>query len=215
MSLSYQPLGVMEDCLERPFTHPRQSLADLEYLRQIAGGLRRYLDLPGRPAGQRPEVARLAEADGRRLRVVVCGEAALRGVGELGVVGFFGQRRTDAPAGLLDRLDEELLEEFLQHPYILAYCSRELPDGNWGNLVLMGAAEAGQHWRGSERHRRAAEDLAPHYYATVRIHNAQLLGGLLAGGDLVLLRTKYYDYSGTSQWRGVREQTPPRRFPFA
>lgn len=218
MSQPYQSLGAGDDCPERAFTHPRHSLADLEHLREIAGWLRRYLAQPGRPparvAGNWPEVARLTDAAGRRLRLVVCDETPLRQAGEVGVVGFFGQRRTDAPAGLLDRMDEELLEEFLQHPYILAYCSRELPDGEWGNLVLLGAPEAGQQWRGSERHRRAAEELAPNYYASVRIHNAQLSGGLEAG-ELILLRTKYYDYLGAGPWRGVREQTPPRRFALA
>lgn len=215
MSLAYQPLGAADDCPERPFTHPNHTSADLGHLRTIAASLRRYLAGPRPGPGRRPEVAHQTDAAGRPLRLVVCDEAALGSASALGVVGFFGQKRADAVAGRLDRVDEELLEEFLQHPYILAYCSQELADGNWGNLVVLGALEAGQQWRGSERHRYAAEELSPHYYASVRIHNAHLPDGFDAGRELVLLRTKYYDYAAAGHWRGVREQTPPLRLAFS
>jgi hypothetical protein len=215
MSLPYQLLGVGELCPGRPFAHPAESARDLAYLRDIARSLRQYLSRPNRPAAyHRPEIARLTDSAGRRLRLVVCDEAALRQAGPLTVVGFFGQRQLKAEAAPIDRVDAELLEEFLQHPYVLAYCSQELSaGGDWGNLVLLGGAEAGAQWIASARHRYAAEELAPRYFASVRIHNAALPQGFLTQGDLVLLRTKYYDYQG-EPWRGLREQAQPQPYAF-
>lgn len=216
MTDSYTPLAEAETAPDFPFTDPAHSLTDLAHLRHIAGRLRTALRAAGaEAAGLRHHRLRTAEPDGRALRLVLCNGAELLRPAPMPVVGFFGQRRADAEYGPIGRVDEELLEEFLQHPHIIAYCSLELPCTNWGNLVVMSSPQAPQQWNGSERHRYAAQELAPRYYASVRIHNAELPEGLLSGGDLVLRRTKYYDYQTAARWRGWRELTPPRRFAFA
>jgi len=38
---------------------------------------------------------------------------------------------------VLRALDAELIEELRHNPHILSYSSLELPDGSWGNLVIM------------------------------------------------------------------------------
>lgn len=216
MADGYFSLAPNQTLAERPFTDAAHTAQDVNCLRGFAACLRHVLvDLPDEATATAPYVFRQAEPDGRKCRVVVCKADELKRNQDLAVVGFFGQKRP-APAELVDeimRLDEEFLEEFLQHPLIVAYCTQQLPDGNYGNLVLMSHLEAKRQWESSERHRYAAFELAPHYYATVRIHNFDLPGGV-HGPQLMLQRTKYYDY-GAEIWRGVREQTPPLAFSFA
>lgn len=213
MANSYFSLAPTQTLAERPFTDAAHAAEDVSWLRGIVNCLRHVLaEMPAEAAV--PYVFRHNEPDGRKCRVVVCKADELKRNQDLAVVGFFGQKRP-APAALVDeimRLDEEFLEEFLQHPLIVAYCTQQLPDGNYGNLVLMSHLDAKRQWEGSERHRYAAFELAPHYYATVRIHNFDLPGGV-PGTQLMLQRTKYYDY-GAEIWRGVREQTPPVAFAF-
>lgn len=212
---AYTSLAPLEHLVDRPFTDPAHAARDAAHLRAIAGCLRHAVaGLAPAATAERPVILRHHEPDGRACRVVVCDAAALHRQAALGVVGFFGQRRADAAPTMMDRLDEDLLEEFLQHPHIVAYCSQELPDTNWGNLVLFNHPSAKEQWNGSERHAYAAKVVAPTYYASVRIHNGELPGGLAAGADLLLLRTKYYDYQSTPAWRGWREQSPPQPFAF-
>lgn len=202
----YEALSVPAVSPGRPFTHPDRTLEDLAVLSALARQLDQHL------AGGPPSaITRLTAPDGRALRLVVRAGAAARTGTALAAVGFFGQRRPDADPAPLDSVDDVLVQEFLQQPLMLAYCSQELPTGQWGNLVLMAGEAASQAWRESERHRHAAADLAPGYYASVRIHNLALPDGLAAGRRLVLLRTKYYDYAGET-WRGLREQQPPLEY---
>jgi len=213
---SYTEIAEAQILADRPFTHPDHTSTDVADLRQIAGRLRAVLGGAGAAAAEwRYHLIRTVEADGRVLRMMICNGAELLRPAPMPVVGFFGQRRADAEYGPIGRVDEELLEEFLQHPHIIAYCSLELPSTNWGNLVVMSNPQATVQWSGSDRHRYAAQELAPRYYASVRIHNGELPAGLMSGGELVLARTKYYDYQTTEHWRGCRELTPPRRFAFA
>ncbi len=209
MTLPELTLACQEICPDRPFTHPDHTLEDIAVLRGIARQVRACLLQTSTPA----RLLRGAGLEGRPQRLVLCAPAALRAARGLTVVGFFGQRRPAADPRPMDQVDEALVEEFAQHPHILAYCSQELPTGQWGNLVLLANPEAGQAWRGSERHRRAVETLAPVYYSAVRLHNAELPNGLLAGAELLLHRTKYYDYQA-GPWRAVRECAPPARIPF-
>jgi hypothetical protein len=213
---AYTEIAETQVLSERPFTHPEHTAADLAYLRQIATCLRAALSGAGSKAAQwRYHLIRTATPEGRVLRMMIGSGAELLQPALMPVVGFFGQRRADAEYGPIGQVDEELLEEFLQHPHIIAYCSLELPSTNWGNLVVMSNPQATVQWNGSDRHRYAAQELAPRYYASVRIHNGELPTGLMSGGELVLARTKYYDYQTTEHWRGCRELTPPRRFAFA
>lgn len=212
---AYTEIAATQVLTDRPFTHLEQTHTDLTHLRQIAGYVRAALGEAGDAAADwRYHLVRTATPEGRVLRMMICNGAELLRAAPMPIVGFFGQRRADAEYGPIGRVDEELLEEFLQHPHIIAYCSMELPSTDWGNLVVMSNPEAPLHWSASGRHRFAARDLAPRYYASVRIHNAELPTGL-SSDELRLARTKYYDYQTSEHWRGWRELTPPQRFAFA
>ena len=99
------------------------------------------------------------EPSGRQHRVVL-GAGDRLGVGrDLGFVGFFAVKRVGMDHAPLTRTDDELIDEPPGHPGILSYSSLELADGNWGNLILLDPPEAGEHWRTSARHARAASEL--------------------------------------------------------
>ena len=98
----------------------------------------------------------------------------------------------------------ELSEELPGHPGIVSYSSLELPDGNWGNLIVLDPPEAGEHWRTSAKHAWAASELAPRHYTVVRLHNGRFPGGLRSGHDPVVTRTRYYDFQDAVPWRAER-----------
>lgn len=199
-------LGPLEVLRSRPFTHPDRNAEDLAALRCMRERLCHLLHRPEQlPDAPRPLILYLQETDGRSHRVVLSDPEALLAAGSFTVVGFFGQRRSGADLSQLDAVDLELVAEFPQHPTILSYSSLELPNGDWGNLVLLSAPEGIDHWRTSVRHIYAARRLAPQCYEVVRLHNGTLPGRLMSEQDLVLLRTKYYDYRGPTPWYAMRE----------
>jgi hypothetical protein len=87
---------------------------------------------------------------------------------------------------------------------VLSYSSFELDDGNYVNLVLLDGPAAKEHWRTSSRHAYAARDLAPEFYACIRLQNAHLPHGLARPEDLSIVATKYYDYQQDQPWHAVR-----------
>jgi hypothetical protein len=197
-------LAPREVAPDHPFTDPAHTDEDVAILREMLDGVRWALSRDA-PAAPRPFILVAPEPHRRQHRVVLAHEARLRDADELGVVGFFARKRTDRDCSPLTAVDDELILEFPRHPGILSYSSLELADGNWGNLILFHPPEAKDDWRRSERHAYAASELAPRYYTVVRLHNARLPGGLWSGRDVVLVRTKYYDFQGPAPWRAERE----------
>jgi hypothetical protein len=199
-------LATAEAPAGRPFAHPDRTRGDWVTVGTMADALRRVLAVPGAlPLRPRPLVLELPEPDGRRHRIVVCQEALLRAALAHGVVAFFGAKRPGLDHTVLDRTDEELIEEFPDHPGVLSYSSLLLPDGNYANLILVHPADARERWREGVRHAWAVRELAPRHYATVRLHQALFPAGLLAGGVPRLCRTKYYDFGNGMPWHAVRE----------
>jgi hypothetical protein len=189
---------------ERPFTHPAKSLEDVTQLRALIDKLRGAL--PGAEAAPSPGVfVEWQGADPPDCRIVIANANRLRAPTDLYIVGFFGQKRAEADPTPLDAVDGALIAEFTQHPGVLSYCSGQLADGNWGNLVVLTSPAAREHWRTSERHAYAVRDLTPGYYGTIRLHNGLLPGGLFSGHNLILQRTKYYDFHDPSPWYAIRE----------
>lgn len=138
------------------------------------------------------------ERGGRQHRLIINQAHLLRTLPHLAFVGFFGQRRRGlVTASLLDlvvALDDALVEELRDHPGIVGYCTCELADGDYGNLVLLRDEAAKAAWTRSEQHSYVAQTLAPHYYRSVRLHHGSIPGGLAAGHDPVIERTQYFDY---------------------
>jgi hypothetical protein len=201
-------LGQFERVLDRRFANPEHSYADVLILEYMRARLRETLGEAAMALGDPPkrELSILSiKEDGERLhRMVVLSRQQLLDAAALTVVGFFGHKRASADPTILADVDTDLLLEFLHHNYVLSYSSLELPDGNWANLVLLLDASGIEHWRVSQRHAYAARELAPLFYKTIRLHNGTLPGGL-AAPQLVLLSTKYYDYSDDNWWHAIRE----------
>ncbi len=193
----------------RPFTDPGHNAADLAAIRTMAAALRRALaPSPDLPASPRPLVLALPGPEGRQHRAIVSADAALRRPVDLAFVGFFAQRRPGLDYTVLTATDDELILELPAHPGILSYSSLELPDGNWANLILVDPPEAAEHWRTSAKHAYATRELAPRFYAVIRLHAGVLPGGLLSGHEPVLVRTRYYDFQGAAAWRAERALRP-------
>jgi hypothetical protein len=211
--------GVVDDCVRlapretvagRAFTDPVQATRDLAALRVMLAEVRRRVARAATlPASPRPLVLEGREADGRAHRAVLCDEGRLGDGRDLTWVGFFGVKRRDVDPAPLTVRDEELVREFPAHPGVLSYSSLELPDGDWGNLILLDGDDARERWRVSERHADATRVLAPRHYTDVRLHQGVLPGGVRAGRALALSRTRYYDYRDGVTWRAERAWPPP------
>lgn len=203
----YSPIHLDHSTIltERPFTHPDQSWGDLAHLRTLAEKL---CDALNRAEAVNPRTVFIEwqGADPPDCRIVVANAEELRANTDLSLVGFFGHKRGETDlATTMEAEDEALIQEFVQHPGVLSYCSQQLEAGNWGNLVVLGSPEAREHWRTSERHAQVVRELAPRYYHTVRLHNAVLPGGLFSGQEWRLQRTKYYDFQAQPPWFAIRE----------
>jgi hypothetical protein len=81
-----------------------------------------------------------------------------------------------------------------------------LPNGDFGNLVLLSNEEAKTKWMQGKIHNRAVE-LSPDYYQYVRINNGVLPEGIMKPDLLQITRVKYYDYSEDPSWKAVRKLT--------
>ena len=202
----FLPLTSGELIDSRPFTDPAQNAADWDLVRAILAVARAVLSQPlDWPGGPEPLVLRRVGDENRLVRLVFCRQADLLASDELFLVAFFGQTRPGHDRALVNAVDEDLIHEFSQHPGVLGYCSFELADGNFANVVLLRPETARDHWRTSAKHAYAARELAPEYYRCVRLHNGVLPAGLWSGAEPRLVRTKYYDYGGAQPWRAVRE----------
>ena len=201
-------LGRHERIPDRLFTHPEHSEADAAILDRMRARLYDTLlrsDIgAGDPRNRELYIQYVKEEDDRLHRMVILSRQLLLNAYPLTVIGFFGERRGEANPALLQDVDTELVQEFLQHIYVLSYSSLELADGNWANMVLMLGAEGIQHWRASHKHAYAARELAPQFYYTIRLHNGTLPEGL-SSPNLTLASTKYYEFHGQGLWQAVRE----------
>ncbi|MEZ4709521.1 MAG: hypothetical protein R3A44_20090 [Caldilineaceae bacterium] len=122
----------------------------------------------------------------------------------LSVVGFFGQKRFDGDAGLINARDRLLAQEMENHLGLISYSSLELTNGDYANCVLFVDDAAKNHWGSSPLHAQIATELSPRYYFSVRIYNGVLSGKLWQESVLQLTCAKYYDYSCQPAWRALR-----------
>ena len=199
-------LGPWETAPGRDFTDPAQVSQDLKAVGVMLAAIRRALAAgAGRPEGPRSLVLALPGVEGRAHRALVCDARRLDDGRDLAWVGFFAVKRRDRDPAPLTAMDDELIGEFPAHPGVLSYSSLELDGGDWGNLILLDGDAARERWRDGERHAYAARELAPRHYTDVRLHQGVLPGGVGAGREPVLRRTRYYDYRAAVTWRAERE----------
>jgi hypothetical protein len=138
-------------------------------------------------------------------RTIVCDPDRLLTSMDVKVVGFFGDRRTDADMCAVDRIENLLHEEFRTYPGILSYSSAELIDDQWVDLVVHRAPSDRDEWRTSKVHVHAVDQLAPEMYHSVRIHNGNILGGPIGSEPVVIESTKYWDYDASPVWHAMRD----------
>jgi hypothetical protein len=202
-------LGPRDVVSDRPFTAVEMTMRDLGILHGILADVRSVLVEVEEGVRVLEPYQKLAWR-ARRLthRVLVCDSDRLRAHPEPCVVGFFGEKRPETDGWELEEANTEIVAEFPKYPGILAYASVEMPDQRWANLVLHDDPVDVQFWRTSEMHRRAVETLSPQHYFNVRIHNGRLTSALFDRPEIVVRKTKYFDFTGEEEWRAERELTP-------
>jgi len=128
---------------------------------------------------------------------------------KLDVVGFISRKLQPEDPHVIEEIraiDKKLIVELISTPGLMSYSSLELRDGRWCNLVLFSGAETKMHIRNSEIHTYAAYQLSPRYYDWVRLHNGIMPGGL-ARNELLLQKTKLYQFHGPHEKPKMRELT--------
>jgi hypothetical protein len=201
----WNPLTASELLPDRPFTNPEHTWEDAAAIGFALERLRTLVHIPPPPDTHTPiQQIYWLEAEGRTHRLIVSDATGLRAAPNLTLVGFFGQRRPDADPMPVSQIDSELIGELDEHPGLLSYCSLLLENGDYGNIVLFASEEAKYHWATSNRHAYAVRVISPKYYATVRLHNVIVPGGLAGGIAPRFESTKYLDYRAMLPWRGIR-----------
>lgn len=184
----------------RPFTDLSQSATDLQALIYMASRLRDTV-LSTTPTS--PGIIEASGPNNRYLRIVLCQPVKLT-FDDTFVVGFFGQKRSDAEPGLLTQVDDTLVKGLADTPYVISYSSLQLEDGNYGNLVVLSEEAGRESWRENKTHQYAVAELTPGYYESVRLHNGLMRGALGPNPTIELTSTKYFDYRD-GFWCGLRE----------
>lgn len=205
-----QTLSASEIITERPFTQPRHTARDLVVLRKMIDQLCLVVENLAQFSGQsRPIIIKRKGGDGYDERVVISRPGQLSiPLRPLTIVGFFGQKRPTIHEPLIpivESLDTTLLGEFANHPNLYSYSTTQLPSGNYANLVLFGSPTARDNWGDSPAHIKAALEISPQFYQSLRLYNGKLPMGLMVSDLLHLTRIKYYDFRDTPVWRAIRE----------
>jgi hypothetical protein len=205
-------LGPDETVAGKPFADPVRTKEDEGALRRLLVHEReRARAWADDPLGA-PKDALVRETDqgGRRHLLVVPDTKALLAAPSPMVVGFFGRPRADADVDVLFELEEELIAGMGAYggKGLLSYYDVELVKGAYGNLILFATTDGPVRWRENPVHGRAVE-ISPRNYHEIRLHQGELAGRLLDGGELRLTRTRYIDYSDPQVWRAVREFPAP------
>ena len=196
-------LGQIELITEKPFTHTDHIAKDREilvYMAKQAGLiLEKQLDL----LGER-ETIFIDEPDERYHRFFVPRPKVLSQAKNIYLVGFFSHKQAGAAPDHFGDLDDRLIERIPTYQEILSYGTMALPDGDFGDLVLLSDEEVKSKWMHGEIHSQAVS-LSPAYYQYVRINNGMLPEGVMQPDSLMITRVKYYDFEQDPPWKAVRE----------
>ena len=61
-----------------------------------------------------------------------------------------------------------------------------------------------REWYSNAAHERAVV-ISPNHYHSIRLHKGTISGPLFPDGDLVIERTKYFDFDGDRTWQALRQ----------
>jgi hypothetical protein len=185
----------------RPFAAVEHTRADLAILREMRRTLAHRLREGSLPA---PDAGPAYEADGTEHWICVPRPRALAETIPVAAVGFFGQAYADVDHGPILEREHDIVARAAGFGGLLTYYNLRLADGRYGNLVLFDSAPSKGHVTGDVVHAEAVA-LTPRHYRSLRLHHAELAGGVLGPGELELLRTRYLDFSGDEVWNALRE----------
>jgi len=204
--MEYSAVLGPEDVLgEKPFTDAANTLREVDVMRRMLAYERRRAAEWGGLDGR--HVIREHDDEVHRHLIVIPDARRLLESEDLTAVGFFGSPREDVDHEILFSLEEELIERMDHYGSagLLSYYDVELVKGEYGNLILFATPDVPPEWYRDQVHRRAVE-VSPGHYHHVRLHKGSIRGRLLDGGDIVVERTKYFDFdTGNGTWFGLRE----------
>jgi len=151
--------------------------------------------------GTRADDRRVLDDDGSLHHIVMPDIAALTAATNLAAVGFFGQARSDVDHTPIGDLEEQLISTMDGSDGLVAYYNVHWQMKEWGNLVVFVDDGTRSAWGDDDRHRNAVRR-APQHYRSIRLHRAELSGGLT--GSIRILRTTYLDFTTSQPWRATR-----------
>ena len=156
-------LGTDELVTDRPFTRTDHISTDREVLVHMAKQARLILERQLDSLGE-SEIIFIDEPDGRYHRFFVPRPKVLSQAKNIYFVGFFSHKQEGAAPDHFGDLDDQLVEQIPTHQEILSYSTMALPNGDFGNLVLISDEEVKLKWMQGKIHSRAVElspDLLP------------------------------------------------------
>ncbi len=188
----------------RPFTAPKNTLRDGAVMRAMLASLRGFArSWLASPSPEPGTLVYESDAAGLRTWIRVPDRAALLTAPELTTIGFFGQLRDDVDHAPIHQLETAIVETLEEVPGLLSYYNLELPQRRFGNLVLCATPDVPVRWRAHDLHSLAVA-LAPRHYHSARLHSGTVRSQLLGDAELVVLRTRYYDFDSDPPWLAVR-----------
>jgi hypothetical protein len=202
-------LGPEELLSERPFTDPDNTVREVDVMQFMLEEERELAKRWADSGDAAPDgvVMKEPDEDGRRHLLVVPNVRALIEAAEFTAVGFFGRPRDEVDHSVLFGLEDELVDRMGRYSDagLLSYYDVELiaPKGTYGNLILFSTPEVPPEWYRDEVHSRAVE-LSPGHYKQVRLHKGSVTGSMLGGCSITVERTKYFDFTGSEIWHGLR-----------
>lgn len=197
-------LGPDELVPGRPFTDPENTFREADVMRAMLEHERELAIARRDAANSEPWVERERDRKDHRHLLVVPDTSALLEASGFTAIGFFGRPRDEVDHTVLFDLEEELIERmgFYAQVGLLSYYDVELVKGSYGNLILFSTSDVPAEWYTDGVHRRAVE-ISPGHYHEVRLHKGSV-SGRFADGDIVVERTKYFDFASAVPWQAVR-----------
>jgi len=205
--MKYSVIGSDEIVAGKPFTDPQLTQRDAEVMRGMLARERERAHAwqEDRDGHTGPQIERDYDEEERRHLLVVPDRRALLEASGLTAVGFFGRPRESVDHTVLYELEDELVTRMADYAAVglLSYYDIEFVKGAYGNLVLFSTPDVPKEWSADAVHRRAVE-ISPGHYHEIRLHRGSIDGGLVGGGDLAIVSTKYFDFKSSATWQGLR-----------
>jgi hypothetical protein len=188
------------------FTHPHYTTVEARMMRFMIQRLCQIVESLHSSHSENTglQIREMLEPDSRYHRALVIQPAQLAQRVSFTVVGFFGQRNFDAQDKESWQRDALLFSEMQNHQGLLSYSTLELTNGDYCNTILFSDEASKNHWGRSSIHEKAVREFSPTFYHSIRLYNGVLEASLMEAHKIRLTSVKYFDYSVTPAWIGMR-----------